>query len=310
MEDKKRDAFFTKREVALECSKILSEVIPYFGSAVFLEPSAGDGSFVDGLKSLKVTQKKILSYDIFPKQKGIREANFLKNKINGEIKSFGDNKNLIIVGNPPFGKRSKLAIEFLNKSSLFADVVAFVVPNQFTKWSVQSKLNPSLKLIFDKKLEEESFVFKGKPYKVRCHFQIWSKYNFGFKDLRLKFRPEIDHPDFDMFQYNNTKQARKYFNKSRYNWNFAVVRQGYYDYSKRVYKEEDLDPKIQWIFFRAEDERVLERLKNIDFEKLAKNNTSVLGFGKHDVVKHYKEKYGNDNLSKSIKYEQNSFQFV
>ena len=44
--------------------------------------------------------------------------------------------NLITIGNPPFGSRSKLAIDFFNKAATMSNVIAFIVPVSFMKWSV------------------------------------------------------------------------------------------------------------------------------------------------------------------------------
>lgn len=48
------------------------------------------------------------------------------------------------------------------------------------------------------------------------------------------------------------------------------------------------------MFIKAKDEIILERLLKIDFEKLSKKNTTIPGFGKADLVKEYKELYGQD----------------
>lgn len=58
-----------------------------------------------------------------------------------------------------------------------------------------------------------------------------------------------------MWQYNNTPEARKYFDKKKYKWDFAVVRQGFYDYKSIIVKETELNPKVQYIFFRAFDSK-------------------------------------------------------
>ena len=225
-----------------------------------------------------------LGFDIDPQNENIKYLDFLKDKIN-----FGNKKssNIIFLGNPPFGKRASKAIDFINRANIYASFIAFILPNQFKKYSTHSKLNENLKLIYEKELAENSFLFNNKDYKIRTVFQIWTKLDNIATNLRIKDPPKIKHEDFEMFQYNNTPQALKYFNKTIYNWDFAVPRQGYYDYNLRIENEKDLNKKIQWIFFKAKNKKIIARLKALNFEKLAKNNTSILGFGKHDVVKEY-----------------------
>ncbi|GHR24247.1 hypothetical protein JP0094_01200 [Helicobacter pylori] len=73
----------------------------------FLEPSAGSGSFVGALKGLGIID--CLALDIAPKAQGIQQKDYLL-----ELIEF--NKKRVIIGNPPFGHREKLALDFLNKS--------------------------------------------------------------------------------------------------------------------------------------------------------------------------------------------------
>ena len=161
------------------------------------------------------------------------------------------------------------------------------MPLQFEKWSVQKNLNKDFKLIFTQILDPNSFIFGGKDCYIRCCFQIWTRLPSKI-DLRLKQAPPTTHRDFQMWQYNNTIGARKYFNQKEYKWGFAVVRQGFYDYKHLILQEDDLNPKIQYIFFKAFDDKTKLNLKSLDFEKLSRKNTTIPGFGKADVVAEYK----------------------
>ena len=97
-----------------------------------------------------------------------------------------------MVGNPPFGKNSSLALRFVNKAAEFAEIVAFILPCTFKKASVLRKLNPNLHLLGELKLEQNAFEFEGAAYDVPCVFQVWQR-----KSAR---RPVADsplvHPDF------------------------------------------------------------------------------------------------------------------
>jgi hypothetical protein len=191
---------------------------------------------------------------------------------------------VLIIGNPPFGKRASLAIEFFNRATRLSDVIAFVVPVQFRKWSVQSKLNPEMRLVLDKDVPEHTF--DG----IRCCLQIWKRGGSG-PDLRLKAAPTITHKDFFMWQYNNTEKAKRVFGIT---FDFAVPRQGYADYTRRETDYRACELTTQWILFRAPNPVVLSRLKQLDFEALAKKNTTIPGFGKADVVRLYHEVYGDN----------------
>ncbi len=291
MNRKRLDQFYTKINIARKCYKLLINTLQNIDKIQFIEPSAGTGSFFYLLPSTYIQYNKHrynrrLGFDIDPKGKQIKKKDFLIDNLDSNI--LLPKNRVVVIGNPPFGNRSKLAIEFFNKATEYADTVAFIVPLQFRKWSVQSKLNKEFKLIKELLLDENSFIFNGKEYGVRCVFQIWTKLDVQQSNLRILTKPQIQHSDFKMWQYNNTKQTLKYFD---YDWDFAVVRQGYYDYTKLVIYKTKLNPKKQWIFFKANNSVVLQRLKKLNFTQLSKNNTVIPGFGKADIVKEYVRLY-------------------
>ena len=146
-------------------------------------------------------------------------------------------------------------------------------------------------MVYQKELPIDSFFSFNKEYKVRTLFQVWT-IREGMKNLRLKSRPPVRHPDFEMFLHNNTKETLKYFNKKVFKWAFAVPRQGFYDYKERIEDQRRLRENIQWMFFRPLAEGSKERLWKIDYEELAKRNTTIPGFGKADVVEVYDSLWG------------------
>jgi hypothetical protein len=109
---KSLDQFFTSPktvdEVLNKLDEILSSVNLSPKNYNYLEPSAGSGFFISGIEN-KFSPRKIYAYDLEPQSDNIVQADFLKTQ---PIYS----KNNIIVGNPPFGKRAKLAIDFVNQS--------------------------------------------------------------------------------------------------------------------------------------------------------------------------------------------------
>jgi hypothetical protein len=267
---KELDQFYTKPLVAQKCFQMLSSVIELNEFELFVEPSAGNGSFL----SLFPVSKRI-GFDLEPKNKEIKEEDFLK------ITPF--TKKTIVVGNPPYGKKSKKSIDFFLHATKFTNVIAFILPLQWRKWSVQKQIPLNWKLLLDELIEENSFTLNGKEVNVRCSFQIWTT-NEIKNNLRIKNKPKIKHPDFKMFLYNNTKSALKFFD---YDWDFAVPRQGYYDYSIRETNKNNCNKKIQWMFFKAKNNEILEKLKSIDFDKLSKRNTTTPGWGKSDLIEVY-----------------------
>ena len=86
-------------------------------------------------------------------------------------------KPLIVIGNPPFGHRGVLALEFI-KHSKNADFVCFILPMFFQslgKGSVRYRVK-DFHLLHEEALPHNSFYLEnGKEKDVKCCFQIWSK---------------------------------------------------------------------------------------------------------------------------------------
>lgn len=276
------DKFYTKNSVAKDCFDFLQNNLNISKEAIYLEPSAGGGAFLDYLPNY-------IALDIKPEDDRIQRQNFLTYET--------EKVDLITIGNPPFGNRSKLAIDFFNKAAKMSEVIAFIVPVSFMKWSVQKNLDSDFSLINYIYLEPESFIADGNPYSVRTIFQIWvkkgTKYDTGV-DLRLTKQPPVSHPDFKIWQYNATPEAVKFVEE---NWKYATYRQGYHDYNK-IFSREDYDyikekmtgtKKQQFFFIEPLTEESEKIILNMDFNSLAERNTATPGFGKGDFVGYYTE---------------------
>jgi predicted RNA methylase len=269
------DKFYTKPEIAkkcIECAKSILNLKEYN----FLEPSAGSGSFSN--------QLKCEAYDLYPEGEKIKKADFLLLNPDKE-------KKYVVIGNPPFGKRGKLAIEFINHASSFSDAICFILPNTFSRYSVQSKICSDLKLIYSGELPKNSFTFAGKDYDLNCVFQIWVKNDFNdLKDLR-KEKPQIKNNDFEIWQHNATKQSRKFID---YDWKYATYRQGFKDYNKKFTKKDYdflrhivYDTNIQLFFIKPLNENAEKVFLSMDLDSLASKNLRQKGFGKHDFIEYY-----------------------
>lgn len=278
------DKFYTKPDIAEQCYNYL---LSHYDVAdkIFLEPSAGNGVFLQYLKNY-------IALDIKPENEFITQMNFFE---------FSNNdKHLITIGNPPFGKRSTLAIKFFNHAAEVSDIIGFIVPVSFMKWSVQKQLNSNFALVDYFYLEPNSFLDGDKDFNVRCVFQIWVNKESDYmipQDLRLSKQPPIKHPDFNIWQYNATQQALKTVEE---NWEIATYRQGYHNYNEK-FSHEDYDlvkdrmtgeHKQQFFFIQPLTEEARKIILSMDFNALAERNTSTPGFGKGDFVQYYTELKG------------------
>lgn len=176
---KQKDQFFTPNNIAKDCFNIFQSVIEIYNENindfVFIEPSAGDGSF------LPILPEKTIALDIEPRNDKIIKCDFLR--------WFPENKNnrYIVFGNPPFGLRGHLALKFINHSYNFAEYVCFILPQLFEsdgKGSPRKRIE-GYNLLHSSKLACNFYEPNGNLIKINTIFQIWSK-NFLNKDYLIK----------------------------------------------------------------------------------------------------------------------------
>lgn len=161
------DKFYTKENVVELCYNKIIENIDIKKDDIVIEPSAGNGSFIDKIKTLSDNS---LFYDIRPEHGEVIEQDYLKLDYN----NLGSD-TIHVIGNPPFGRQSNLAIKFIKYSCKFCNSISFILPKSFKKDSMKRYFNLKFHNIVDIDLPENSFTINGKDYNVPCVFQIWVK---------------------------------------------------------------------------------------------------------------------------------------
>lgn len=154
--------YYTKSEVVKYLLNVTQTIIDFEQIETVCEPSAGTGEFYyELIKNFKVT-----ALDTHPKFRECINQDFF----------IHENRYDAIIGNPPFGKNSSLALKFLNKSLQLANVVCFILPKTFKKKQIQNKVDAFAHLIYEQNLSKNSFYLdKIKSYDVPCCWQIWVK---------------------------------------------------------------------------------------------------------------------------------------
>jgi hypothetical protein len=146
-----------------KCIDKVNELYDINNWDLIIEPSAGDGSFLN-----QITSDNKIGIDIMPEHENIIKHDFF------QYQPPCDKTNILIIGNPPFGKVCSLAIKFFNYSAKWANVIAFIVPRTFRKTSVQNKLDAKFHLIHDEEIPTTPCCFIPQ-IPVKCCFQIWEK---------------------------------------------------------------------------------------------------------------------------------------
>lgn len=191
------DKYYTTRETVNICIEHIKKFVIMDDNDLIVEPSAGDGAFIEGIKSLAYNR---LFYDIEPENEEIVKQDFLSL----DIYATGLNEfqhKIHIVGNPPFGRQSSLAIKFIKKSCEFADSVSFILPKSFKKDSLIKKVPLNFHRVAEIDLPDNSFIVNDAPHNVPCIFQIWTKKAYNrdvieqVEPINFHFVKKTENPD-------------------------------------------------------------------------------------------------------------------
>ena len=263
------DCFYTSEKVAKECwnelKTVLAEKKINSNFDLWLEPSAGNGAFFDLLP-----QRNRRGIDIrASSNSAIEQGDFLK----WPIEDFtSKHKNIITVGNPPFGKNSSLAVKFFNRSAQFSNCIAMVFPRTFLKKSVQNRLDLNFKLIKNLQLREQSFEFNDEPYSVPCVFQVWKREN----TKREKLYDPLIHPDFEF-----TTRDHAEFAIQRVGVAAGKIKEDFHKYADEShYFIKSLSTKVN----------VKELFLKIKWDSIKHNTAGNPSISKRELVKLYTEK--------------------
>ena len=178
------DKYYTNPTTVDLCIEYIKKYIYMNDCDVIIELNAGDGAFIDGIKSLTYNQ---LFYDIEPENEEIIKQDFLTLDIRA-TGLYGNENKIHIIGNPPFGRQSSLAIKFIKKSCEIANTISFILPKSFKKDSMLKKFPLNFHCIFEIDLPDNSFIVNGVAHNVPCIFQIWEKRSYN-RDMIEQIEP-------------------------------------------------------------------------------------------------------------------------
>lgn len=191
------DKYYTKDTVVESCLDHVKTYLQIESNDLIIEPSAGNGSFISGIKSITNNCK---FYDLEPDNVEIVKQDYLLYDYN-DIKNSSAYSKIHVIGNPPFGRQSSLAIKFIKKSCEFCDSISFILPKSFKKDSLKKTFPLHYHLVFEVDLPDKSFLVDGQEHDVPCIFQIWVK-KLTYRAVTEKVEPvnfmfveKTDNPD-------------------------------------------------------------------------------------------------------------------
>jgi hypothetical protein len=163
------DKYYTNDSAVNYCFDLIKKNIDIdYNNDIIIEPSAGNGAFINEIKK---SSKNNLFIDLEPENSEIIKQDYL----DLDIPFKSNYRKIHVIGNPPFGRQSSMAINFIKKSAEFCDSISFILPKSFKKESLKAHFPLSFHLIVETELPYNSFLVEGKEYDVPCVFQIWEK---------------------------------------------------------------------------------------------------------------------------------------
>jgi hypothetical protein len=178
------DKFYTKKEIAQYIIDLFKQHIAPNNDDLIIEPSAGNGAFIDAIKSLTCNYE---FYDLKPEHEEIIKQDYLLYNTNN-TNNTNNTQKIHILGNPPFGRQSSLAIKFIKKSCQFCCSISFILPKSFKKDSLKKTFPLNFHLLFEMDLPEKSFLVNNKEHDIPCIFQIWIKKTYD-REVSTKLEP-------------------------------------------------------------------------------------------------------------------------
>jgi hypothetical protein len=245
------DKFYTKESIAKECISLL-DLTEYDH---IIEPSAGSGAFSKNIPNC-------IAYDISPEESTIIEQDWFsyENKLDGKI---------LVIGNPPFGKRNHLSKSFIKHALPFAQTIAFILPDVYQKHTLQSIFPKDWRLKKIHTIPNNAFEINDKSYHVPCSFFIFDK----SKGNSL------------MFDINNYKTCDD-FDIVLKNGDIFIMGAGL-----KVKMPTEVTPTNRgyWLKSKIKLEVLIENINNISFKGFSSANGGVSWLTKQEFIKAYNE---------------------
>jgi len=270
------DKFYTKPSVAISCLSLLN-LSEY---DAIIEPSAGSGSFFNN-----ITHPNKIGLDLAPEENLlIEKQDWFEYRINQDF------RNVLIVGNPPFGKRNKLSIDFIKHAASFNNVkcIAFVLPNVFNKHTLQKHIPDRFRLKEVLVLPRDSFTLNNEDYHVPCSFYIFEESEGDC----LRFNPEL-FTETEHFTYG-----------TRDNSDFFVM--GAAPKVLKSHSEVNPNNRGNWILVKDgfDVEEVKNNFLNTNWVGNSSANGGVFWLTRPEMIKIYQEQNSGNlkktNLSKAL----------
>lgn len=209
------DKYYTDKELAKYLIKKTYQIIGKDNILEAIEPSAGSGAFSSQINNC-------IAYDIEPEGGGIIKQDFLRLKLSYK-------KGRLFIGNPPFGDRNRLSVQFFKQCILMGDYIAFILPisqlnNNQQMYEFDLVYSENLGDVFftDRKIKVCFNIYKRPKNKLNKKPKNESK-NIAIYEIRNQNKPIPEKYDLSIcawggaigtiFDVDNKRYAKEFFIK-------------------------------------------------------------------------------------------------
>lgn len=255
------DKYYSPQHIVDLVIQRTKEVIGLDNISEFIEPSAGNGAFLDKLYELG---KSVLAYDLYPERDDIMEQDYLK--LDLEYK-----QGRCVIGNPPFGIKNTLSVKFYKKSISLADYIVFILPI--------SQLNNNQQmyefdLIHSEDLKIQNYTNKN----IHCVLNIYKRSLNG-----LNKKPIYKLKDVEVLEWRRTGS----YNIPN-NFDYAICGFGSSIGKQIDFKTQYVNEKYIVVHNKKYLEKIINVLKNAKWKEIF-NMTASPALYQWQVYKYLKE---------------------
>lgn len=237
------DKFYTKPEIVDWCLN----TIDYQKYDLVIEPSVGSGSFYS-----KLNHKNKIGIDLKPELGPLNELHnvITHDFLTWELNEFPYPKNILLIGNPPFGRNGSLALKFIKKGCNMGADIAFILPKGYKKQSMYDKIPLNYEKVLEIDLPHNCFSYNGVDYDVPCVWQIYKKSNI-IRKKEIKLKPKH-------FEFTDKDNA-----------NLAIRRVG--GVAGKIFSNTDVSESSHY-FIKSNSKELL--LKRVNTDLFSNNDTT------------------------------------
>lgn len=210
-----------------------------------IEPSAGDGAFIEKLESLNIPTQY---YDLYPEHHSIKKQDF--STLNLPYK-----KGRLFLGGPPYAKASNLWKMFVKQAAKMGDYIAYISPPNF------HEINPFpqfLDILHTEQLPVQKFLGS----KERGEKDVFMKSSYNIYKVNHKKELQLDpldnqlNQDFIIGTYNKSDEKKRKTPQRKYEYYVTAwgIIGNWFEYPKNesnigiIVKNEDMREKFEeWL---------------------------------------------------------------